>query len=280
MRGRSLILAFHNVVPDGMEGKGDQSLHLPFSRFLRFLDLIQDSCAVVPLDQILEGVTSADRPTVAFTFDDAYRGAVELGLPELVRRNLPATLFVAPGLFGVGGFWWDEFAGPRELAPEIRKAALETHAGMHQRMHAAMRSERSARTLPEPYGCATDTQVRTVAASGSLTLASHSWSHPNLTRLEPGDLLRELATPLEWLESVRSPVLRILAYPYGLTSPPVVEAARRAGYSGALLIEGGWYTPTSDRWAIHRYNIPAGLSEDGLFLRLAGVISTGPRFDG
>jgi hypothetical protein len=35
-----------------------------------------------------------------------------LGIPELVRRGLPATVFVAPALLDQRAFWWDRLANP------------------------------------------------------------------------------------------------------------------------------------------------------------------------
>ena len=273
-RGQSLILAYHNVVPDALAGRGDRSLHIPFSRFTRHLDLIQTHCRVAPLVEILAGTSFDQGPVVGITFDDAYRGAVELGLPELARRKLPSTLFVAPGLLESHGFWWDELADPsRGLSPEIREAALKELGGSHPRIRATIGSGRSAERLPDCYGCAGETEVRSLGGLGTVTLGSHSWSHPNLRCLDTEELSGELTRSLEWLTGVRTPTVKILAYPYGLCSPAVAEAAERAGYTEALLIEGGWFTKEAGRWAVPRYNVPAGLSEDGLMLRLSGILS-------
>jgi peptidoglycan/xylan/chitin deacetylase (PgdA/CDA1 family) len=268
-----LILAYHNVVPDELAGRGDRSLHLPVTRFLRQLDLLQSHCRVAPLAEILAGAASEQRPTVAITFDDAYRGATELALPELARRALPTTMFVAPGLFGSRSFWWDEMASGRVgLAPEVRKSVLERGRALNQDGSTSMPVNPGREDLPECYACADEGQVRDISDLATVTLGAHSWSHASLPRLDPDELTVELSRPLEWLGSWHGATLPILAYPYGLRSAAVETAAARAGYSAALLIDGGWYTTEASRWAIPRYNVPAGLSEDGLWLRLAGVI--------
>jgi peptidoglycan/xylan/chitin deacetylase (PgdA/CDA1 family) len=106
-----------------------------------------------------------------------------------------------------------------------------------------------------------------------VTLGAHTWSHPNLARVTSELLTEELVRPLEWLQATDSPTLPILAYPYGLASPAVEAAAEQAGYEAGLLVDGGWFTEAAEPWRIPRYNIPAGLSEDGLMLRLSGVLS-------
>ena len=274
MAGRSLILAYHNVVPDEAAGQGDQSLHLPLSRYLKHLDAIQAHCEVLPLGDLLAEGPFAGGPHIAITFDDAYRGAVELALPELERRQLPSTLFVAPGLLGSSSFWWDDFAKPKAaLHEELRRVALETMDGRHDAIRARWGRNADADLLPECYACASEAQVRALGSLSYVTLGAHSWSHPNLARLGSTDLEAELSRPLEWLSDAGVPMAPVLAYPYGLTSPTVKASAKVAGYTAALLANGGWM-PFGERtaWAIPRYNVPAGLSENGFMLRLSGGI--------
>ncbi len=270
MRGRSLILAYHNIVPDGLEGLGEQSLHLRLGAFTRQLDLLQRSCRIVTLTELLSGARSDDGPVVAITFDDAYRGAVELGLPELANRGIPSTLFVAPGLLGSSSFWWDEMAGSAGgLSVEVRSRILEVEAGRPGRLG-------TAAPLPRWYGCADRTQIVALAGLGLVTLGAHTWTHPNLARIDPGELSEELNRPLDWLRTTGVPMVSVLAYPYGLSTPAVEVATARAGYVAAVRIEGGWFHGDGGSWRTPRFNVPAGLSEDGLMLRLSGVLRIAP----
>ena len=270
MAGRSLILAYHNVVPDGEQGRGDRSLHLPFGAFRRQLDLLQAHCEVSPLLDLLETRPFTGGPRIAITFDDAYRGAVELALPELERRGLPCTLFVAPGLLGSRSLWWDELAdGPEGLAEDLRLELLQEHAGQADEIRARIKA--APTSLPDSYACATADQVHSLSGLKRVTLGAHSWSHPNLAGIGSDSLAYELRRPLEWLHRADAKALPVLAYPYGLSSPVVEAAAEKAGFTAGLLVEGGWMTRGHDRpMALPRFNVPAGLSEDGLCLRLAG----------
>lgn len=273
MRGRSLILAYHNVVPDEFQGFGDRSLHLPFSAFERQLEVLEQYCDVVPLAQVLAGAVSRDRPLVALTFDDAYRGAVEFALPELARRELTATVFVAPGLLGRRSFWWDDLSdGPSGLSHSLREHALESGEGRDKVIRQECPMPNRGCPLPEAYSCATEAQVHSLVRNGYVTLGAHTWSHPNLTRIDAASLTDELSKSLDWLRAVPGPTLPFLAYPYGLTSPRVAESAESVGFAGGLLVEGGWFAPESGRWHIPRFNVPSGLSDDGLMLRLSGTI--------
>jgi hypothetical protein len=97
VRGGSLILAYHGIVPltaGDTVGAGERALYVRQSDFAAQLDMLSSVADVVPLASI-DAATSA-RPRVAITFDDAYQGAVTAGVDELVARALPATIFVAP----------------------------------------------------------------------------------------------------------------------------------------------------------------------------------------
>jgi peptidoglycan/xylan/chitin deacetylase (PgdA/CDA1 family) len=241
--------------------------------FLRQVDVLEEHCRVVSLAELLSEGPFTDRLHVAITFDDGYRGAVELALPELARRRLPSTLFVAPGLLGQRSFWWDEVADPEAgLSDKDRRHALEGLEGRQDQVRPWRSTFGAATALPDCYACATDAQVRDLHKVGEVTLGAHSWSHPNLSRIDPMSLKDELRRPLEWLRETGAPMLSSMAYPYGLSSPAVETAAKLAGYEAGLLVEGGWLTRREARWQLPRFNVPAGLSEDGFLLRLSGVL--------
>jgi peptidoglycan/xylan/chitin deacetylase (PgdA/CDA1 family) len=274
-RGRTLILAYHNVVPDDGPPAGDRSLHIPQSVFAAHLDAVAAMCAVVPLAAI-GGPADPTRPRVAITFDDAYRGALMLGMQELQRRQLPATVFVPPGLLGHASFWWDACAGPDGLSPERRDEALGRLRGEDAAVRQAWPLTNPIPTTLRP---GTADELRTaLALHAGLTLGAHTWSHPNLTRLSPPELAAELQKPLAWLRDgwPADRVIPWLTYPYGLENAAVRAVARDAGYSGGLKVDGGWLdaAPT-DPFALPRLNVPAGLSVRGLRLRLSGLLRTG-----
>jgi len=274
MRGRTLILAYHNVVADSSESVGDRSLHLPLADFKAQLDLLERHCQVVGLEQAL--TPGGVRPRVAITFDDAYRGALRLAVPELARRGLPATVFVCPGRLGGWTFWWDRLATEREgLPPLIRRHVLETLQGRDEAAQEWARSQRlQLAALPEDYRTAAEEELQSAARYPGLRLGSHSWSHAALPSLDQEALVQEVARPLEWLRSHVANPLLWLSYPYGLSSPAVARAAQQAGYQAACLVSGGWLPTTiPDRFALPRLNLPRGLSANGFRLRTAGLLS-------
>ena len=85
MRGKCLILAYHNVVPTGQPPRGDRSLHLDFSLFRRQLDWLA-GVDVVALEDAVIDLKSLHRLLGA-------SGRFSFGSADLMRE----TLGVEPG---------------------------------------------------------------------------------------------------------------------------------------------------------------------------------------
>lgn len=274
LRGRVLILAYHNIVPRGERPWGDASLHLPQDIFGRQLDLLAETLEVVPLHAALGAPADPGAPPRAvITWDDAYAGATTAGVEEVSRRGLSATMFVPPAFLDGGTFWWDALAGAAgALDAAQRRVCLEECRGRTElaRSHAARAGWRWAEPPPHARGTATRDLERAAAVPG-ITLGSHTWSHPNLARATPEELTTELARARDWLQAFRPGAPAAVSYPYGLATAGVEREARAVGHEAGLRIEGGAFTPGADRaMAVPRLNVPAGLSLRGLALRLRG----------
>ena len=275
-RGGTLILAYHNIVPDGEMPCGDLSVHLPQRVFAVQLDLLRETHDVIPLGEAISSDWTGGRPRVVITFDDAYRGAVTVGVEELVARSLPATIFVAPAFVGGSSFWWDALAvaDSGSLNANLRKRALEVWRGVDREVRAGARAMGIVeRPVAEHARCASESELRQAAAFGGIAVGSHSWSHANLARFHGDELADELNRPLVWLRDRFHPVSAVLSYPYGLASIATQRAASAAGYVAAVCIDGGWL-PRARRepHALPRMNIPAGVSRNGFILRTSGLL--------
>ncbi|HEU4456909.1 MAG TPA: polysaccharide deacetylase family protein [Longimicrobium sp.] len=268
-----LVLAYHNVVPAGDRPAGDRSLHLPQDAFARQLDELRRTHRIVPLESAFDAPVDG-RPRAVVTFDDACRGAVTAGIDELARRGIPATFFVAPGLLGTVP-WWDELSGPDGLDPAVRAHALDALGGRPDDVRAWAKAEGIARhAIPSSQRIATLDELGKAARERGVRLAAHGWSHARLDALAPAELEEELARPLAWLrEHFPAATIPWLAYPYGLWSREVEEAAERAGYAGAFRVDGGRLplVGAAPGFSLPRLNVPAGISDTGFRIRLAGL---------
>jgi peptidoglycan/xylan/chitin deacetylase (PgdA/CDA1 family) len=275
VQGKRLILAYHGIIPDGEAPAGEPSLFLTQRDFAMQLDMLAAEADVVPLDGIDE--PEGGRPRVAITIDDAYRGAVEVGVRELAARSLPATIFVAPGRLNDHVFWWDALLyGSGKLDEKLRNHALHRLGGGDERVRGwAARTGLPARDrLPAYARTATQTELTDALKFGGITLGSHTWSHPNLASLGIADVATEVGRSREWLRAqFGERAIEWLSYPYGLESPQVRAAVADASYVGALGIGGGWHRPAEvSPFARPRFSIGAGLSAAGFRLRLQGTL--------
>lgn len=277
-RSRTIVLAYHNIVPEGAEAGGDRSLHLPLDEFARQLDRLQQTHEVIALSNLFDPVQLDGRPRAVITFDDACRGAVTAGVAELVRRGLPATIFVAPALLDGCSFWWDVLAerDSGAVPAPIRNEALQRLAGRDSFIREWARDlhlHQSA--VPDHAEGATQQELTRAAVQPGISVGSHSWSHPNLARLPAEELVEELARPLEWLRRTVPNAIPWLAYPYGVTSRLVEEAAARVGYEGAFMAAGSYVGKRTGngrwRYSLPRLNVPAGMSLVRFELCCAGL---------
>jgi peptidoglycan/xylan/chitin deacetylase (PgdA/CDA1 family) len=266
-----LVLAYHNVVLDRAEVRGERSLHVSQEQLQRHLSLLSRTHHFVSVEQIFR--PGHGKPRVVITFDDAYRGAVELGMEVLRELNAPATIFVPPACLGGQQFWWDVLSSGEGLPPILRESALSELAGKSADILARSNRVPDPQDSPMHERTATEPELDLALAFDGLTLGSHTWSHPNLAALEGAELAEELVRPLDWLRD-RYPdrTAEWLSYPYGRWSNAVAMAARRAGYRGAFRIEGGWIPPASDPFGMPRLNVPADLSVEGLEVRSSGLL--------
>ena len=275
VRGKRLILAYHGIIPDGEAPAGEPGLFVTQRDFAMQLDVLAAEADVVALERIDEA--DDGRPRVAITIDDAYRGAVTVGMRELAARSLPATIFVAPARLNNHVFWWDALLyGSGRLNERLRDHALHELGGADERVRAwAARAGITARDeLPAYAQTATPTELAAAVRFHGITLGSHTWSHPNLASLGIVEIATELRRSREWLRrEFGEKAIDWLAYPYGLESVQARAAAAEASYAGALCIGGGWHRAADvSPFARPRFNMGAGLSVAGLRMRLQGAL--------
>jgi peptidoglycan/xylan/chitin deacetylase (PgdA/CDA1 family) len=275
IRGKRLILAYHGIVPEGAAPAGERALFMAQRDFAAHLDVLAETADVSPLDQIDQ--PGDGRPRVAITFDDAYRGATVEGVRELAKRNLPATIFVAPGRLNGHVFWWDALAHESLILDDsLREHALRALGGSDERVRAwaASRDLVSSDALPAYAQTATVAELRAAVGTPGITVGSHSWSHANLAALGAAEVALELARSRDWLRAeFTEKALPWVAYPYGLDSEEVLKAASNASFTGGLRIGGGWHRAADTfAFARPRLSIPGGLSVAGLRARLLGTM--------
>ena len=100
---------------------------------------------------------------------------------------------------------------------------------------------------------------------------SHTLTHPDLTRLTPTQLRRELIDSRARIQRLFGVPANFLCYPFGRFDASVTAAARDAGYLGATTIKTGYAQPTSDPFKLPRIQVTRGNSAGRLLARLRSL---------
>lgn len=150
-------------------------------------------------------------PAVCFTFDDAFANLLDNTLPALRELGVPACIFAVADNLGDRPRW--------RIAPDHPDA--------------------DERTM-------TAEELRRVAESELVTVGSHTCTHPDLARLAPAELLRELQDSRAKLADLVGRPIDDLALPHGSYTPAVLEAAFAAGYRRVYTLEATPHTPVGD----------------------------------
>ncbi len=204
------------------------------------------------------------RRSVMITFDDAYEDFAQHAWPVLRRLSLPVTLFVPTAYPGdpTRSFWWDRLyhaiqvtRSSRVRADEIQGSVPLRTAGERARAYALL----ARRVKSLPHGDAMDfierimDQLDVAPARGAVldwsalrrladegvTLASHSRTHPLLSRVTSDQLDDELKGSVADLEREVGVATGAVAYPDGAHSAEVLASARQAKLSiGFTVVRG------------------------------------------
>jgi peptidoglycan/xylan/chitin deacetylase (PgdA/CDA1 family) len=169
---------------------------------------------------------SNNRPTVAITFDDGYAENCDFAIPELQRRHLPATYFVATTSVSTG----TPFAHDLQLNCPLTPNTIS--------------------------------EVQDIAAAG-FEIGGHTRNHVNVGALtEPATVEDELLGGIQELESWGVGPIRHFSFPFGLpanTSQLAVDILMRAGLASFCSAYGAWNWPGSPGYHLRRIHGDPGM---------------------
>ena len=192
---RPTVLAYHTVVRTP-PSSDPHFLAVLADDFARQLDVLARSCRVVPLGDVVSGRASG-LGSVAITFDDGYRGVLEVAGPMLAERGMPATIFVPTAHLGERNRWDDLHDPAFQIVRLDELGALEA------------------------LGVAVE---------------SHGHGHISYASSAALDIDADVSESTALLSEVLGRPPRHLAYPFGPCTPASQDLVRRAGYEAAFTI--------------------------------------------
>lgn len=307
LRRRLAVLTYHRVLPQERLARSCSSRAIivtpeTFERQIRFIRHHLQPLSADGFLRALHGGTPPPRACLV-TFDDGWYDLLEFALPIMRRHGVPAVLFVPVDHVGSPcGFWQERLArrllaltgDPRALAtlaqacpsPAPLQADLSDVDAVLA-LIARLKSLPSAvrdRLVASIEGLGADPgpgedrfldwdQLRTVAASGLVSIGSHAMSHRPLTQLPPDEVRRELVDSRHAIEERLGAPPALLAYPNGDATPAIAAAAAEAGYAAAFTTERGLIPPGASPHLLRRVNMhEAATRTYGAFVaRLLGL---------
>ena len=257
-RGRSLVLVYHRVVPDGPAAY-EVVRSLPSALFAQQLRTLAQMGEIVPLAHLFASPARGEGPRFAITFDDDHACHRQHALSVLDALGVQATFFLSGrALHDIGPYWWsllEQSIRARGLAATRRLIGLEgeTPADLAIALEGSTLIEQLPRLLDgsqEPPMQAGD--IRALTRAG-MTIGFHTLRHPILTALSPAAQETALTEGHRELAAAAGTPVDLLAYPHGRANASTAAAAERAGFLAAYAAGGRPITPRSDRFLLGRW---------------------------
>jgi len=261
------------LIPDEM--------HLDLFRM--HLEVIGSNFNVLPLLEAIERHRTASLPprTACITFDDGYADNAEIALPELQKRDMPATIFVASDFLDGGSMWNDRIIDAvrttREESLDLSGLGLQVHPvnNVESRQELVPLLIDRAKYLPPPERhefvsglqeqaavsnprnmMLTSEQLR-MLSDGGMAIGGHTSSHPILGKLSANDAETEIGGGRDRLEEIIGAPVRLFAYPNGKPGDDYrsehVDIVRRLGFSAAVSTSWGVARRDADYYQIPRF---------------------------
>lgn len=199
------------------------------SDFARHLDWLEENFDVVSLEHAQERIRRPknDRPTVAITFDDAYSDNSEFAIPELARRNLPATYFVTTDFVRTG----------RPFPHDSR--------------------------LNVPLKPNTYEELREYMDMG-IEIGAHTRNHADIGQIcSESELRDELIGSIEDLQDALGQPVNYFAFPFGLPhniTQQAIDILVEVGIKGFCSAYGAWNWPDSSGYHMRRIHGDPGMA--------------------
>jgi peptidoglycan/xylan/chitin deacetylase (PgdA/CDA1 family) len=216
-------------------------------RFASQLDHIRREKYPVTLDQVLDAWAGRRRlphHAVLITFDDGHPSLMDVVLPMLRDRGLPAVAFVVASLIDTTEpSWWEEVidlveGGGRAEGFDLPRAwdlvmALGRVSNT-RRLAAIAELRRTSSRDASPRPQLTGENLRTLESAG-VAIGNHTWSHANLSQCTDEDVHVEVARAHDLLSDLIGHHPLTFAYPIGGWDPRAEADAAAAGYELAFL---------------------------------------------
>jgi peptidoglycan/xylan/chitin deacetylase (PgdA/CDA1 family) len=256
-------------------------------RFAVHLDHLRRDASPVGLADIVraaDGGGGLPRRAVLVTFDDGHRDVLDVAMPMLRERGIPAVAFAVAGLIGTDTpHWWNEVkelvrAGGTapavsDLPPDDAVRALKKVPN-DARERSIEELRRTASRPASPVNQLTERELAQLESEG-IAIGSHSLTHPCLSTCDPVTIRTEVEGSHAILARALGHEIDSFAYPDGDRDARVADAVRDAGHRVAFLFDHR-LSPSNpmDPFHISRLRMDADATFDRFRIILSGLHPT------
>ncbi|MGH2866991.1 MAG: polysaccharide deacetylase family protein [Solirubrobacteraceae bacterium] len=215
MADRALILTYHGI--EASPGP----LWIDPALFAAQLDCLRDCGATtMTLGDLANGLAAGTLPprAVAITFDDGLQSVVEVAAPQLVERDMRATIFCVAGRLGYDNRW------PTEPDGATRRPLAAAGA------------------------------LRELVAAG-FEIGAHGMQHLPLRTASAEQLTHEIIDSKNVLEEELGARVSSFAYPYGAMPGPAGRAIVGSTYGWACTTRPEYVSTRAERSQLPRVDI-------------------------
>lgn len=285
-RTSGIVLLYHEVLPDDVTLPAWTIVRE--TEFLLQMRYLRSHFDVVTMDQAKErvaGRTHAARPFAVVTFDDGYRGNLEIVAPIMESMGLPFLVYVATEAIIENRLYWHdqiinllnvkediqisiEREGRREVITIRKHAAGNSRWLGIQRLlsilklmspadrEAAVKRITSRRSAaPSVLAMLTEEELKLLAGVGSVSIGAHTHRHELLDQLAPEEIIETIRTSNNHILRITGTVPRHFAYPNGNHNQFVSNLVHDSGYETAVTTMRGFWSDKTTMLNIPRLGI-------------------------
>jgi peptidoglycan/xylan/chitin deacetylase (PgdA/CDA1 family) len=292
-----LILAYHRVGTGGVPYYSE----LPRRVFEQQISYLKRNYRIISLDQLCDELEHPRNSgqSIVVTFDDGYADLFDQAFPVLRKYEMPATVYLPAKLVEAGEVgWYDRLFVALQVAPEseftiqMEKTRTFQLNSVEDRFYAAVAMVKFCRSISDDQRvrfcnelerriAIPTEQVRGRLLSweqigamqtAGINFASHTSTHPVMSRLRPEQVKLELSESKELLQKRLGREVLHFAYPFGKTADcgePPNQIFRDCGYRSAATTVIGANSPGVNPFYLRRHQIGEGTSLPLFAMRIA-----------
>lgn len=229
----------NKAIKDGISGKHILSIyfHNPekglFEKCIKWLKRKgYKFLSVDELIQIRDGLIEFPKGGVIVTIDDGWKE----NIPNIVRiskkESIPVTIFItAEPLKTMNSYWWsyvkkaNQMNIPIQSIEELKKIDNSKRVKIINDLRSKIIIEKESMTI---------TELKEINENKTISIGSHTVSHPILTKCSDLESSYEIKCSKEELENIINKQIKYFAYPNGNYGLREIEILKKSGYKAAF----------------------------------------------